>query len=144
VQSPPTGALRPYLVALYSSLTTRPAAASTTASQSPRTSPAHGNSTNPAGPSLTQSSSGEIITPGTIVATVVCLTIGIIGAAAIYWSIVVRSTARYAPYNDKTGAAELGTAVELDVITAAPQSHTVPHAGAVEAPGGEPVPGNRA
>jgi hypothetical protein len=26
----------------------------------------------------------------------------------------------------------------------APQSHTVPHAGAVEAPGGEPEPGNRA
>jgi hypothetical protein len=126
---------------LYSSLTARPAAASTTASQSARTRPDYGNSTNPAGPSRTQSSSGEIITTGTIVATVVCLTIGIIGAAAIYWSLIVRSRAGHAPYTDKLGVAEPGAAIELDVITAAPQSRKVPHAGAVEVPG---VPGNRA
>jgi len=120
-----------------------PAATSTTASQPSTTRPAHGNSTNPAGPSRTQSS-GDIVTTGSIVAAVVCLAIGIVGAAVIYWSLVIRSTAGYAPYNDKPGAAELGTAVELDVITAVPQSHTAPHAGADEAPGGGPAPGNRA
>jgi hypothetical protein len=79
-----------------------------------------------------------MVTTGTIVAAVVCLAIGLIGAAAIYWSLVIRSTAGYAPYNDKSGA------VELDVITAVSKSNTALHAGAVDVPGREPAPGNRA
>jgi hypothetical protein len=112
-----------------------PATASTIPSQPPKARP---------GPSLTQSSSGDTVTTGAIVAAVVLVVGGLIGAAVIYWSLVIRSATRHAPHNDKAGTAELGSAVELDVITTVPQSHTAPHAGAVEALGGKPVPGNRA